>query len=353
MAIRKRTRTGGKTFFQVYWKNPVTGKQESREFEQEKDAARYNDDILFRLKYERNSFIPESDRLPLTVGILLGKYLKASSMAESTKESSFYRLKAVIKFCGGILAAEFTRKDFKELENYLLGLGQKQNTVQRTLSIITSALNWGVDQELMPEGYQLPRYTCRRGQDTQLQPPTATELSKILGAAPPHLVRAILLAWHLGLRVGSSELLKVQWSGVDWEAKTLFVEAAKKNKAQPWRVVDLAPGMYANLQRWHAEDIRRDVMPKTIVHYQGAQIGTIKRTWRTTLERAGITRRIRPYDLRHAFATQALSHGADIKAVSEVMGHSDAAMILRNYQHVIGSQRKDAINLVPEVKAKQ
>jgi len=43
-------------------------------------------------------------------------------------------------------------------------------------------------------------------------------------------------------------------------------------------------------------------------------------TWGKTLKRAGITRRLRPYDLRHYFVTKALEDGADIKALAEVVG---------------------------------
>ena len=66
------------------------------------------------------------------------------------------------------------------------------------------------------------------------------------------------------------------------------------------------------------------------------------------MRRAGIKRRIRPYDLRHAFATYALAHGADIGAVSRIMGHTDASMILRVYQHVQETQKRQAVEAAPD-----
>lgn len=66
------------------------------------------------------------------------------------------------------------------------------------------------------------------------------------------------------------------------------------------------------------------------------------------LIRAGITRRIRPYDLRHAFATEAIAAGADIGTVAKLMGHTDMNMILKHYQHVLSSQKRAAVEALPE-----
>ena len=48
-----------------------------------------------------------------------------------------------------------------------------------------------------------------------------------------------------------------------------------------------------------------------IVNYYGRPIKSIKKSWKAALEKAKITRRIRPYDLRHHFVTRALENGAD------------------------------------------
>jgi site-specific recombinase XerD len=50
-------------------------------------------------------------------------------------------------------------------------------------------------------------------------------------------------------------------------------------------------------------------------------------------EKAGIER-ITPHQLRHFFATHTLSHGADVKAVSEMLGHADVGITLKIYHHV-------------------
>jgi len=50
-------------------------------------------------------------------------------------------------------------------------------------------------------------------------------------------------------------------------------------------------------------------------------------------ERAGVEH-VTPHQLRHYFATHTLSRGADIKAVSEMLGHADVTITLKIYHHV-------------------
>lgn len=63
-------------------------------------------------------------------------------------------------------------------------------------------------------------------------------------------------------------------------------------------------------------------------------------------KRAGLSRRVRPHQLRHAFASNARAAGAEWDEVSEVMGHESPESLLP-YMHLDPQVLRDAVERVP------
>ena len=82
--------------------------------------------------------------------------------------------------------------------------------------------------------------------------------------------------------------------------------------------------------------------------FAASRLAAFKRHGATLLKNAGIRRRIRPYDLRHAFATEAIAAGVDVGTVAQLMGH-DPKMLLDHYQHVADKQKRAAVEALPEI----
>ncbi|MBQ7456176.1 MAG: tyrosine-type recombinase/integrase [Desulfovibrio sp.] len=82
--------------------------------------------------------------------------------------------------------------------------------------------------------------------------------------------------------------------------------------------------------------------------FKGKKVADISTGWHATLKRAGIERRIRPYDLRHAFGTELIAAGVDVGTVAKLMGHSNPVMLLTHYQYVMDRQKKEAIESLPK-----
>ena len=57
---------------------------------------------------------------------------------------------------------------------------------------------------------------------------------------------------------------------------------------------------------------------------------------------------IRFHDLRHTFATHALTSGVDAKTLSGILGHTKTSFTLDTYTHVTGDMQKRASEIVGE-----
>lgn len=274
---------------------------------------------------------------------LAQRYLQArmGSMAESSRKDTAWKLEGVLLPAFGDLPAAALSPIL--LDRYVadrIALGRKRTSVHRELSILRAVVRWSVSRRLLAsnpmDGYALPTRD-----DAVLQPPTSAELAAIYQAAAPHLRRAIRLAYFTGMRCGESELLALRWEAVDLVNGSIFVESAKKGGMKS-RIVPIASGLDSALREWLADDREQGPLG-TVVHYHGKPVSRIKTAWRAALVRAGITRRIRPYDLRHLAASAMLDAGADLKSVSEILGHASPDMTLRTYQHTSTTLRREAI----------
>lgn len=337
--------------WRVYWRNPYTRRIEAKHFSDKDEAEKHDALVKFWIKHEPENLRPEDAPeqpapVVLTVEPLVWAYLRDKALKPANLKNTLYHLAAVWENIGKIPVAELSKSHMKTLVDALKGRGLKANGINRKVGIVLAALNWAEEKELIPVN-PVASFKCPRGTDAQIPPPSETEIELILAAAAPHIIRVIVLGWHFGMRIGESELFALQWSHVDLKRGCILVWSADKNKDMQWRELKVSADLLPLLKAWRVQD--EESGAKYVINYEGKRVTTIKRAWKRALQRAGITRRIRPYDLRHAHATQALAHGADIKAVSQNMGHADTTMIHRHYQHVLVKQRDEALAVVPNL----
>ena len=63
------------------------------------------------------------------------------------------------------------------------------------------------------------------------------------------------------------------------------------------------------------------------------------------LQKAGLPN-IRFHDLRHTFATHALTSGVDAKTLSGILGHTNASFTLDTYTHVTTDMQQRAADII-------
>ena len=174
--------------------------------------------------------------------------------------------------------------------------------------------------------------------------PSALEIDGILKHAPERLTRAISISYYTGLRPGQRELYSMRWNHVDFQANTIMVKSAKKGSRYKYRLVPVHPEFTDTLRQWFDKD---DNLNGPIIHSRGKPVRSLKKAFAAAKTKAGITRRLRMYDIRHAFASLLLKNKADLKSTSELLGHSRTDTTTRIYQHTDFMMHQDAVTRLP------
>lgn len=348
MAIRHRK--GRASPWQCYWNNPLTGKRECANFITQHEAEKHDSLIKHRIKFDRESFRKEEkeEHEEKTEALTLeGAYLLYLKQKQFSKESIRCQLKAMwypLKMLGNFCVAEITRKHIESVMDLMGKMPIKAVTIRDRLRVFRTVLRWCANNGLRTP-VDFPQ--LQKAHYEKFIPPTREELRAIIANAPPHIARVAILGAQLGVRVGPSELLRLTWEDVDMDRKMLRVHGARKNYNAPWREVPIKENLMPVFEEWREEDVAQN-MPY-IISYRGRPLKQIKRAWKHSLISAGITRRIRPYDLRHAFGTEMVAKGVDVGTVASLMGHSNPTMLLTHYQYVMDKQKRAAVEAFPDI----
>jgi len=340
----------------VYYRDPAASGKTIFEYfgrgaEAEAAAKKRNRELGLR-RYKKEK--PPQDPGPMFYE-LANAYVINKQFNDNSRHHLKLRLKAnIFPAIGQKKASALTHSDLDRYVKSRVRQGVKYSTIAREITDIKAILNWAARRQppLIPAN-PVRDYPKPKADDAIIMPPTRSEMAAILAHASDHLCRAIHLAYYIGMRPGAVELLSLTWGAVNWENQTIHVISAKKG-GPIGRSVDLHTKFLPVLEKWHEADQKQhkktDISSRTIIHFNGKPIARIHKTWKNTLIRAGITRRIRPYDMRHEFVTRALEGGADLKTVSEIVGSSPRT-IMQTYQHVSNPLRKRTINSMDELQA--
>jgi integrase len=282
----------------------------------------------------------------ITIKELLESYRSIALTNPITINTERYHCAPILRAFGGRLAHMLTPVDMFNFITIQKQRNIAQITIHRRISILRRALNWGVANGLLATN-PLLAFHMAKSTPHRISPPSPKESKAILHHAAPHVQRVIILGMCTGARIGPSELFRLTWSDIDLDNAICRMPSAHKNPyTHDARDIPLRRALLPIIHAWYDQDMARGI--HHVIHWHGKSVQSIGKSWRHTLREAGIDRRIRPYDLRHAYATYSLAAGADLKTIADIMDHKDASMILKTYQHVLETQKRDAVETMPD-----
>ena len=136
--------------------------------------------------------------------------------------------------------------------------------------------------------------------------------------------KAILeLMYATGLRI--SEVVNLEFKNIDFEDCIVRV-MGKGSKERIVPINSIALDALDNYIKNYREDLlKNDVNNYLFLNNHGKQMtrqGVFKML-KSEVEKKNIKKDVSPHTLRHTFATHLLDHGADLRIIQELLGHSD------------------------------
>ncbi len=333
----------------------VTGSQE--------DAIARRD--VIRADIARNAWTaPAATTLAEWAATWAEQYLKRAVSTRSYDRQKSILDRHIVPALGKISLQKLTPVRINELYRQLEADGLHASTIRYVHVVLGScfkaAARIGAVARNPVANASPPKATTQSGGRALTQ----AELDKLLRAFDGDpLFPIVALAAGTGARI--NELLAVEWSAVNWSAKTLRIEAALKptreglqrgvpKTERSRRTIRLDDGLAALLEaeRERQEEEQRAIrcmgsvatlrslLPDHALVFPASAVdpaaprrhGPISKAFAARAGKIGLAG-LRFHDLRHTHATLLLQAGVPVAAVSARLGHANAAVTLGIYSH--------------------
>lgn len=328
-----------------YVKYRVDGVQTSKWFgtgKRQKEAAEAFDFDIKALKKRRQE-------LPKRTGVFLDHVAQAYLDDAKMRGASKSFLRDFSNLLNKVFLPALTKKPVEALryddilEAVRPFLDRTQSTRNRYLGYLRAVFRFGIAHGLTKNNplanWKKPKEQPRRSLLT------VAGLRKILDSAPEHLKWAIEVEWNLGARPGPSELFALKWEHVNFEEGTVAIYASK---TRSWRDVPISADFLARLAA------RKKIAKSPyVIEYHGHGVRRVNTSWVWAVAEAA---KCEPsllgatlYDIRHLFATTLLNQGADLAAVSSLLGHHSTHMTANQYYHLMAGEKRKAVQKLPSL----
>jgi len=249
----------------------------------------------------------------------------------------------LIPFFGKMEVKSISNLDIEKFKHKKLEEKLNPKTINNILSVLSKCLKNAIEWNIIS---YLPLIKKLKVPPQKFDFLSVNESRLLLENATDLWQEIILIALRAGLRFG--ELIALSWEDVDFRRKMLTVKQSivrgvlGSTKGNKIRYIPLTDEVIKSLEsrKKRSGYIFTDEDGKTLKQYV-----CFKRLHKFCKE-AGL-RKIGWHTLRHTFASHLAQNGVPLKAIQELLGHSDIATTMR-YAHLSPSTLRGAITTLEE-----
>ncbi len=292
----------------------------TKSFNTRKDAERWARSVETSL--DRGTYIDPTEAEKVTLGDLIGRYIKEALPSMKGYVDDSYRLKAIQR--RDIAKINMARLSYVQIASYRDERLTKvaPNTVIRELAYLSSVINharreWGIN--ILNPVQMVKKPQMPKGRDRVI---TEEELKRLLDQLEPKgrrnvwMKSLVLLALETGMRRG--ELLRLQWTDISLQKRTATLWETKNGER---RIVPLSSKALEVLL----------FMPRSLSGPMfPLKAAAQEKAFREAVKRAGIND-LRFHDLRHSAITRMAKKLPNLIELASVSGHKSLRMLQRYY----------------------
>lgn len=328
-SIRK-AKTGAKPWLaQVRVKpfNPA-----SKTFETKAEAEEWAEALERELKRQRKARGARPSLTKFTIAQLVREFLDdPETRALRTVGSLELLLAWWVNHYGGDRVLDFGALTLREARAKLQP-DRAPATVNRYLSAMRSAWNWGRAAELIPQKLSWPSRLMLTEPKGRTRFLSDDELARLLEASDAHspLMHAAVVV-SIGCGVRQSELLRLRWADVDFERRRLRVMLSKNDEARSVYLPATAAAALQALKKAPVVSLSQQVF----IDPDGQPVDKswIEYRWKAVRSAAQLED-FKWHDLRHSCASFLAQQGANLLEIGAVLGHRSTS-VTRRYAHLV------------------
>ncbi|AIF82061.1 hypothetical protein I862_07535 [endosymbiont of Acanthamoeba sp. UWC8] len=265
----------------------------------------------------------------------LEDYIALHCKKSTAKIYHHYFDKHIIPLLGNINVFKVTRAD---IAGFHLSLRKTPYGANRCLAAISTMFNmaelWGLRADGTNPCKHIKKYTEHK-RELYLNKDEAKRLGQVLAELKNgkkeniSAVYCIELLLYTGCRLGEIQTLK--WDYIDYSSSCIRLPDSKTGA----RIVHIGANVISLLEEIKAHPLLPKDNPYVIWGKKPLTcLNNMRKTWQNIKKKAGLEAELRIHDLRHSFASFAVSQGMSLPMIGKLLGHSQVQTTAR-YAHLM------------------